>query len=146
MEIIIKGVLAFAGMNTDDIFVLLLIYSNTNYRVKEVITGQYLGTLLLFTAGFIFSFLDILLPKEYMGLLGWVPLCIGLKAALSEVYGHYKIKLPKRRTALSAIAATTIIIVANGSNNIGAYIPLFSYIGLGHKIILFLTRSAFRQY
>jgi cadmium resistance protein CadD (predicted permease) len=40
MEIVIASILAFASTNVDDIFVVILFYSNKKMRGSEIVIGQ----------------------------------------------------------------------------------------------------------
>jgi cadmium resistance protein CadD (predicted permease) len=70
----------------------------------------------------------LLIPRGFIGLLGLVPITMGLKSAwelLSDDPGEQvsdRIS-PARHTNIAAVVAVT---VANGGDNVSVYIPLFA--------------------
>jgi cadmium resistance protein CadD (predicted permease) len=81
LSTIITAVITFTATNIDDIFVLMMFFSQTNnsFRRRHVIAGQYLGIFALIaisSLGFLGSYF---IPKEFIGLLGFVPIVIGIR-------------------------------------------------------------------
>jgi cadmium resistance protein CadD (predicted permease) len=72
------GLSAFVATNIDDIFVLMLFFSNPNYHKVQVVIGQYLGIGLLVVIGALGSLLTLVIPQYIIGLLGLVPISIGI--------------------------------------------------------------------
>ena len=124
------GVAAFAATNIDDIFVLMIFFSSLSFPVRHVVFGQYLGIGLLIAISVIGSLISLVVPTYVIGLMGLIPIAIGVKN-LVEI--RQKDQSPLRRTmenkrnrsylAFLAVAAVTL---ANGGDNIGVYVPLFS--------------------
>ncbi len=140
MELIITSVIAFASTNIDDIFVLMLFFGNKNYKPKHVIIGQYLGIGILIAISFAGSFIGIVIDKTYIGLLGLLPIFLGIKALVV----HYKkkkifdeedkeTKVSEHNGSIFSVAGVTI---ANGGDNIGIYIPLFVTLTLSGKLVM----------
>jgi cadmium resistance protein CadD (predicted permease) len=71
------GISAFVATNIDDIFVLMLFFSSSNYSKWQVVFGQYLGIGALVAVSTLGSLLTLVLP-QYIGLLGLVPITIGV--------------------------------------------------------------------
>ena len=127
---LITSIITFAATNIDDIFVLMLFYSQTNktFRAWHVVAGQYLG----FTALVLISLLGflggLLIAREWIGLLGFLPIIIGVRHWL------HRNDLPEddldgqkvsKAGVLSAIFGVSGVTFANGGDNIGIYTPLF---------------------
>lgn len=140
MELIITSVIAFASTNIDDIFVLMLFFGNKNYKPKHVIIGQYLGMGTLIAFSFAGSFIGLVIDKTYIGLLGLLPIFLGIKALVV----HYKkkkildeedkeTKVSEHNGSIFSVAGVTI---ANGGDNIGIYIPLFVTLTLSGKLVM----------
>src|SRR5262245_3701017 len=75
--------IAFISTNLDDVFVLLGFFADPAFRPLQVVLGQYLGITTLVAASLASSLPALLIPHAYIGLLGLLPLVIGLKK-LSE--------------------------------------------------------------
>ncbi len=76
---VIAGVSTFAATNIDDIIVLMLFFSQKRARTRHIIIGQYLGFAVLIAASLPGFFGGMLLPKEWIGLLGLLPITIGIR-------------------------------------------------------------------
>ncbi|HEY9709482.1 MAG TPA: cadmium resistance transporter, partial [Oculatellaceae cyanobacterium] len=79
---LIAGVAAFAVTNTDDIFFLTIFFSQVNatFRPWHVVVGQYLG----FTVIIIISlFGGLIVPESWVGILGLVPIAMGINRLLN---------------------------------------------------------------
>lgn len=130
------GLAAFVATNLDDILILTLLFAQVNamFRHHHIVVGQYLGFSLLLLASLPGFFGSQLVPAEWIRLLGIIPIVIGLWWCLSkpeeedetesvdlEVKDSFFSRLLSPQTY--GVAAIT---VANGSDNIGIYVPLFA--------------------
>ena len=155
-EVIISAVMSFVGTNIDDLFVDTLFFAETESgetgesvrssgaRIRGIVIGKYLGIGALVLVSLLGAFGLQLLPGKYIGLLGLVPLCLGVKAAYEswrdrkctltegvsdgaddgDCWDAEEIStLQKDKNLLWSVALVTI---ANGADNIGVYIPLFA--------------------
>ena len=137
---IITGVVAFIATNIDDIVILLVFFSQVdeNFRPWHIVVGQYLG----FTILVIFSlpglFGGLILPQSWIGLLGLIPIAIGISSLVNKETEqladvNQEITLSFLKPKIYTVAAIT---VANGSDNISIYIPLFSSTQLESFLII----------
>jgi cadmium resistance transport/sequestration family protein len=130
------GFTAFAATNLDDIVILLLFFSQVNafFRWKHILAGQYLGFGALVLASLPGFFGSILFPRPWIGLLGMVPIAIGISRLLNQNEEDVVVEQapigtqePWLSSLLSpqsySVAAVTF---ANGGDNIGIYMPLFA--------------------
>jgi cadmium resistance transport/sequestration family protein len=129
------GLTAFAATNLDDIIVLSLFFSqvNTCFRRRHIVIGQYIGFSALVIASLPSFFGRFILPESWIGLLGIVPLIIGINRLLNqETNDTEDLNTSESSQAwwsnfLSpqtyGVAAVTI---ANGSDNISIYMPMFA--------------------
>jgi cadmium resistance transport/sequestration family protein len=148
MELILKSIVVFASTNIDDIFILMLFFGNRSYLTKAVILGQYLGISTLVLLSFIGSLLNHFVDEKYIGLLGFLPIYLGLKG-LVQLGKKFKqsaevntISSYKQTASVISVAAITF---ANGGDNIGIYIPFFATISAQEKavmILIFLLMTA----
>ena len=147
---IITAVIAFTATNIDDIFIMMMFFSQTNnsFRRRHVIVGQYLGFIALLaisSLGFLGSYI---IPKEFIGLLGFVPIVIGIRKFSNNenetkpaTYATSAQKTPSILGILLnpktySVAAVTF---ANGGDNIGIYTPLFASMNLKGLIVTLIT-------
>ena len=82
--------------------------------------GQYTGFILLLLLSVIGAFGALIIPKGWIGLLGLIPIFIGIKSLVS-IYRMSREKL----TGLAWFMKTSAITFVSGADNIGVYIPLF---------------------
>ncbi len=139
------GLTAFSATNIDDIVILLLFFSqvNTTFRRHHVVFGQYLGFSALVIASLPGFFGGMVLPSHWIGLLGLVPIAFGLSRLLNpETDTENSDDMPAAETSPLAsfispqtysVAAVT---VANGSDNIGIYVPLFANSALESLMVI----------
>ena len=119
----------FAATNIDDIVVLTVLFlasSRGKPRPWQIVAGQYLGFITLVVISVIAALGLTIVPDEWVGLLGLVPLAIG-------VYGL--IRTLRRRgddddddeSSISAggLLGVAGITIANGADNISLYTPVF---------------------
>ncbi|MEW8995264.1 MAG: cadmium resistance transporter [Clostridium sp.] len=166
---IITAFISFASTNIDDIFILMLFFSqiNNGMEKRHIIIGQYLGIILLIAISIIGALGVSLIPSEYVGLLGLVPIYLGVKACIDHKKDHKnnvdidqrqiqnsedlelrKITNIKEEGILSfgmkfinqSVVKVLGLTFANGADNIGIYIPLFSSMSL---IDIFITVIVF---
>ena len=81
LQAIVPGAVSFAATNIDDIFVLMLFFGqkNKSFKAKHVVAGQYLGFTALVAISLVGYFARYLATREWIGLLGLVPVAIGGK-------------------------------------------------------------------
>lgn len=73
---ILSAIGAFLVTNIDDIFVLMLLFSQAGAQIKskDIIIGQYLGFSLLVVISLLGTFGVMLIPEKWVGLLGLIPI------------------------------------------------------------------------
>lgn len=121
------ALLAFVATNIDDIFILTLFFAETGRRFSrwQVVLGQYVGFAALVALSLAGYFARFVAPEEWIGLLGILPIVIGLKKLLEVRSGkreEAQIEKPAARGVLTVAAVT----FANGGDNLGIYTPLFA--------------------
>lgn len=140
----IEGIIAFFFTNIDDIIILLLFFSqiNANFRRRHIFFGQYLGFTAIIIASLPGFFGGLVVRRELIGLLGILPIFIGIKQLLSReaetievqtVTSDFK-QSSNRNLIVSFILSllhpntykVAAVTFANGGDNISIYIPLFA--------------------
>ena len=158
---ITEGITAFVATNIDDILILLLFFAqvDANFRRRHIVVGQYLGFTLLILAclpGFLGG---LVVPREWIGLLGLLPIAIGIRQLLTrqreetvqvQTVTHNFESFSPRNPIVSFLSSVispptyqvAAVTFANGGDNISIYIPLFagsSLIRLGVILLVFFV-------
>ncbi|HDR7963164.1 MULTISPECIES: cadmium resistance transporter [Bacillus] len=155
---IISSFMAFTATNIDDIFILLVLFSQVKTgvikkegrtvrektKMKElyIVIGQYLGFSVITFLSIIGSLSSFFIPVSWIGLLGFVPIYMGVKGILS-------LRSYKRNEVIDNVSGSifkvALITLANGADNISIYIPMFASQNLKTNIVtlvIFFTMIA----
>ena len=124
------AIVVFASTNVDDISVLLGFFADRKFRAKQVVIGQYLGIAALYGVSVLASFLVLVIPAAYIGLLGFAPIFFGLRRLWELWNGVETGDNPEDHEKASVghgnIVAVALVTIANGGDNISIYTPLFA--------------------
>ncbi|MCX4157801.1 MULTISPECIES: cadmium resistance transporter [Paraburkholderia] len=134
------AVAAYAATNIDNLFVLLAFLAETGGQRRRVIAGQFAGSLTLIVGSILLAALLTRLPFGYVGLLGILPIGVGLSKAWARFRpGHVDQVQEAQATAGTRAPATptkagagsswwtvACVAVANGSDNLAVYVPLYA--------------------
>ncbi|HEY9834178.1 MAG TPA: cadmium resistance transporter [Stenomitos sp.] len=141
---ITEGITAFVATNIDDIIILLLFFAqvDANFRRRHIVVGQYLGFTLLILASLPGFFGGLIVPREWIGFLGLLPIAIGVRQLLirqedtvsvQTVTHNWQSSSPRHPVVsfLSSVISpptyqVAAVTFANGGDNISIYIPLFA--------------------
>lgn len=120
--------MAFASTNIDDIFVLLAFFSDRSLKPQQVVVGQYLGIAALTETAVLCSMAALVIPPAYIGLLGLLPVGIGIGRLLRRRRGSERDndRAAPRSGRASGALAVALVTVANGGDNIAVYTPLLA--------------------
>jgi cadmium resistance protein CadD (predicted permease) len=123
------GVAAFVATNIDDIFVLMIFFSSLAYSIRQIVLGQYIGIGLLIAISGIGSLIAFVVPTYVIGLMGIVPIAIGIKhlveVRMKDNPSRQVVQDKMNKSCLSFLSVAALTF-SNGGDNIGVYIPLFS--------------------
>jgi cadmium resistance protein CadD (predicted permease) len=128
IETAIIATMAFAATNVDDAFVLLGYFASPKLKDTHIVIGTYIGMAILVIAAMMLSAVSVVLFPSYLGLLGTLPILIGLRqfwTAWSE-RGDDIIDVTPGAGTVEVIELVAIRTIANGGDNIAVYIPLFA--------------------
>jgi cadmium resistance protein CadD (predicted permease) len=131
----------FAVTNLDDIVILSLFFAQgagQRGSARRVIAGQYLAFAAILAVAIVVTFGARFLPKEALPYLGLLPIALGLRDAW-KVWRNRKpgdrggrAESGPRSPTIFKVAATTF---ANGGDNIGVYVPVFTNVGTSGTIV-----------
>lgn len=151
---ILSALGSFIVTNIDDIFVLMLLFSQASSQAKasngrtvkgnriypkDIVIGQYLGFALLVLISLLATFGVTLIPDQWVGLLGLIPIYLGVKLFIKgedEDGGAILSSLNKFNKFYLSVAFITF---ANGGDNIGIYVPFFSTLNNNQLVITVVT-------
>ncbi|MER3494146.1 MAG: transporter [Mastigocladus sp. ERB_26_2] len=154
---ITEAIIAFAATNVDDIIILLLFFSqlDTHFRRRHVFIGQYLGFAAIILASLPGFFGGLVVSRTWIGLLGILPIVIGIKQLLNKETENTEIQTvntnletsttskPILNLILSIFSPQTYkvaaVTFANGGDNIGIYIPLFAGNNFASLIVILIV-------
>jgi cadmium resistance protein CadD (predicted permease) len=130
----------FAVTNVDDIVVLSLFFGRSagqhgagqHGAARRIVAGQYLGFTALLIIAVAAAYGATFLPESAIAYLGLLPLALGLRAAWQAWKEHRNGGRGEQRVERSGVTALQVASVtfANGSDNIGVYIPVFARTGI----------------
>ena len=152
METLLASIIAFVVTNLDDIFILILFFSDRKFISRNIIAGQFLGISTLIFVSFLGSFIGLVIDLKYVGLLGLVPIYMGLKSFVAlwtrgESEEEIPINLNSENSGsnLRQVASVASVTVANGGDNISIYLPLYAAFSNSGKVtmtLVFLVMTA----
>ncbi|MFD0689764.1 cadmium resistance transporter [Actinomadura fibrosa] len=122
----------FAGTNVDDLIVLTVLFLSSRAtgrpRAWQIWGGQGAGIAVLVLVSVIAALGLTIVPDDWVGLLGLLPLALGVKALVAAVRarGGEDTAPPAVATGLLSVAGVTI---ANGADNVSVYTPVFRTVG-----------------
>jgi cadmium resistance protein CadD (predicted permease) len=134
------AVVVFAATNIDDLVVLVFLFmvARTDGRLQpwQVVAGQVAGIAVLIASAAIAAIGLVSVPTRWVGLLGLVPLGLGVWRLIGPPRKAPDHDPPASIAAgLSGVAGVAII---NGADNITIYTPMFRHLEVG-EILVTLT-------
>lgn len=129
------GMAVFASTNVDDIFILMLLFSDRQFTPRQVIAGQFTGIILIIGLSLVGSLAAFFVPVKLLGLF---PILIGVKKLTELFAGHALTPRPllppeergREIQPWGALGSRTLAVAAvtfaNGGDNLSIYTPLFA--------------------
>lgn len=141
---VVTSIILYSGTAVDLLIILMLFFAKRKSR-KDIINiylGQFLGSVSLIFLSLLFAFVLNYIPsKEILGLLGLIPIFLGLKVLLLEDSdGEAIAKDGLRKDNKNLIFLVAMITFAScGADNIGVFVPYFTTLNLANLIVTLLT-------
>lgn len=158
ISVITTAFISFVSTNVDDLFVLMLFYTQVSSTMKKrhIVIGQYLGIGTLIIISVVCALGITVFPHEYAGLLGLVPIYLGIKMYIDHkkkvndsdkmIHENYE---PGESTDVQknclvnfagnfinpSVVKVAAVTIANGADNIGIYIPVFASMSIADILI-----------
>lgn len=141
---VVTSIILYSGTAVDLLIILMLFFAKRKSR-KDIINiylGQFLGSVSLILLSLLFAFVLNYIPsKAILGLLGLIPIFLGLKVLLlgdSDGEAIAKDGLQKDNKNLIFLVAM-ITFASCGADNIGVFVPYFTTLNLANLIVTLLT-------
>ena len=141
---VVTSIILYSGTAVDLLIILMLFFAKRKNR-KDIINiylGQFLGSVSLILLSLLFAFVLNYIPsKEILGLLGLIPIFLGLKVLLlGDSDGEAIAKDGLRKDNKNLIFLVAMITFAScGADNIGVFVPYFITLNLANLIVALLT-------
>ena len=141
---VVTSIILYSGTAVDLLIILMLFFAKRKSR-KDIINiylGQFLGSVSLIFLSLLFAFVLNYIPsKEILGLLGLIPIFLGLKVLfLGDSDGEAIAKDGLRKDNKNLIFLVAMITFAScGADNIGVFVPYFTTLNLVNLIVTLLT-------
>ena len=141
---VVTSIILYSGTAVDLLIILMLFFAKRKSR-KDIINiylGQFLGSVSLILLSLLFAFVLHYIPsKEILGLLGLIPIFLGLKVLfLGDSDGETIAKEGLRKDNKNLIFLVAMITFAScGADNIGIFVPYFTTLNLADLIVALLT-------
>ena len=141
---VVTSIILYSGTALDLLIILMLFFAKRKSR-KDIINiylGQFLGSVSLILLSLLFAFVLNYIPsKEILGLLGLIPIFLGLKVLLlGDSDGEAIAKDSLRKDNKNLVFLVAMITFAScGADNIGVFVPYFITLNLANLIVALLT-------
>jgi len=128
------ALVVFVTTDIDDLILLTAFFGDTRLRRGAIVGGQFLGIGALMAVSAAAAAASLAIPPHWPALLGAVPLALGLWKLPSLWRGRGEPDDDEEREGAeraarnthSQVLAVAAVTIANGGDNLGVYIPLFS--------------------
>ncbi|WP_436860237.1 CadD family cadmium resistance transporter [Staphylococcus caeli] len=136
IQTIITAAILYTATAVDLLVILLIFFAkaSTKKEYRNIYIGQYLGSLILILVSLFFAFVLHYVPEKWiLGLLGLIPIYLGIKVAISgDCEGEARAKRELNEKGLTKlIGIVALVTVAScGADNIGLFVPYFVTLNL----------------
>ncbi|OCQ92024.1 transporter [Oscillatoriales cyanobacterium USR001] len=141
------GLATAVATTFDDNIYLTAFFSEVNrtFRPKHIVVGELLGFTVLVAISLVGFLLGLVIPQTWTGLLGILPILIGLKNLLNinkddsaedksanlKINSKFRGFDSRQRSLWDVIRdpqtyRVSSVTISNGGNNLGIYVPLFA--------------------
>jgi cadmium resistance protein CadD (predicted permease) len=132
------GVAAFVATNIDDLFILVVFFATIpRFLISQIVLGQYVGMGSLIALSLLGSFISLVLPNNLVGLIGFIPIAIGIRDLLElrkkddnkDKDNQEQERLTKQRFQSKTkylLFLTVTAVTFSGGEEIGIYTSLFA--------------------
>ncbi|MBF8132687.1 CadD family cadmium resistance transporter [Staphylococcus capitis] len=141
IQTIVTAAILYIATALDLLVILLMFFARANTRkeYRDIYIGQYVGSVALIVISLFFAFVLNYVPEKWiLGLLGLIPIYLGIKVAIyGDSDGEERAKKELNEKGLSKLVGTIAIvtIASCGADNIGLFVPYFVTLSVTNLLI-----------
>ncbi|MCH8645757.1 CadD family cadmium resistance transporter [Staphylococcus lugdunensis] len=141
IQTIVTAAILYIATALDLLVILLMFFARAKTRkeYRDIYIGQYVGSVALIVISLFFAFVLNYVPEKWiLGLLGLIPIYLGIKVAIyGDSDGEERAKKELNEKGLSKLVGTiTIVTIAScGADNIGLFVPYFVTLSVTNLLI-----------
>lgn len=141
IQTIVTAAILYIATALDLLVILLMFFARAKTRkeYRDIYIGQYVGSVALIVISLFFAFVLNYIPEKWiLGLLGLIPIYLGIKVAIyGDSDGEERAKKELNEKGLSKLVGTiAIITIAScGADNIGVFVPYFVTLSVTNLLI-----------
>ncbi|UBV39535.1 CadD family cadmium resistance transporter [Staphylococcus xylosus] len=131
LQTIMTAIILYTATAVDLLVILLIFFAkaNTKKKYRDIYIGQYVGSLALILISLFLAFVLNYVPEKWiLGLLGLIPIYLGIRVAISgDCEGEERAKRELNEKGLSKLVGMVAIvtIASCGADNVGLFVPYF---------------------
>ena len=141
IQTIVTAAILYIATALDLLVILLMFFARAKTRkeYRDIYIGQYVGSVALIVISLFFAFILNYVPEKWiLGLLGLIPIYLGIKVAIyGDSDGEERAKKELNEKGLSKLVGTIAIvtIASCGADNIGLFVPYFVTLSVTNLLI-----------
>ncbi|WP_065581028.1 CadD family cadmium resistance transporter [Staphylococcus hominis] len=141
IQTIVTAAILYIATALDLLVILLMFFARAKTRkeYRDIYIGQYVGSVALIVISLFFAFVLNYVPEKWiLGLLGLIPIYLGIKVAIyGDSDGEERAKKELDEKGLSKLVGTIAIvtIASCGADNIGLFVPYFVTLSVTNLLI-----------
>ena len=141
IQTIVTAAILYIATALDLLVILLMFFARAKTRkeYRDIYIGQYVGSVALIVVSLFFAFVLNYVPEKWiLGLLGLIPIYLGIKVAIyGDSDGEERAKKELNEKGLSKLVGTIAIvtIASCGADNIGVFVPYFVTLSVTNLLI-----------
>ena len=135
LSVVAIASIVFVSTDIDDLLLLLALFADPVLDWRAIVIGQFVGIALLVVTSTLIALSAVHVSREHTALLGVAPLAFG-SWRLWKLWGSQYRRAVKfgapctcpvaTRATLLQVITVTVLTIANGGDNLIAYVPLFA--------------------
>ncbi|ARJ19790.1 CadD family cadmium resistance transporter [Staphylococcus lugdunensis] len=141
IQTIVTAAILYIATALDLLVILLMFFARAKTRkeYRDIYIGQYVGSVALIVISLFFAFVLNYVPEKWiLGLLGLIPIYLGIKVAIyGDSDGEERAKKELNEKGLSKLVGTIAIvtIASCGADNIGLFVPYFVTLSVTNLLV-----------
>ncbi|AOF49783.1 CadD family cadmium resistance transporter [Tetragenococcus halophilus] len=141
IQTIVTAAILYIATALDLLVILLMFFARAKTRkeYRDIYIGQYVGSVALIVISLFFAFVLNYVPEKWiLGLLGLIPIYLGIKVAIyGDSDGEERAKKELNEKGLSKLVGTIAIvtIASCGADNISLFVPYFVTLSVTNLLI-----------